>query len=117
VTSARHERPKSAEPRGSRSPKKASEGFHCLLDDGGRASQAERWRAQRPYVVSSVRSGNSFRVTFDATCHDELVALVAIERCCCSWAVWSLSAETSGSILEVAGPAAEIAALADAFGM
>jgi hypothetical protein len=68
-------------------------------------------------VVGSVRSENGFRVTFDAACHDDLVALVAIEQGCCSWADWSLSAEAAGSLLEVTGPAAEIAALADAFGL
>jgi hypothetical protein len=106
-----------SQPRRTRSPKSASEGFCCGLDDGARAGQAERWRAQRPYVISSVRSESGFRVTFHAACQDELAVLVAIEQGCCSWADWSLSADAAGSVLEVTGPAAEIAALADAFGV
>jgi arsenate reductase (thioredoxin) len=91
--------------------------FSCRLDERVRSEQAERWRDQRAYVVSSVRSENGFRVTFDPACHDRLAALVAIERVCCAWADWSLISGTAVIVLEVTGPAREIEALADAFGL
>jgi protein-tyrosine-phosphatase len=95
----------------------SSKGFLCRLDERDRSEQAERWRDQRAFVVSSVRSENGFRVTFDPACRDDLVALVAIERVCCDWADWSLTTATEVIILEVTGPAREIEALAEAFGL
>jgi arsenate reductase (thioredoxin) len=95
----------------------SSKGFSCRLDERDRSEQAERWRDQRAFVVSSVRSESGFRVTFDPTCRDDLDALVAIERVCCGWADWSLTTATEVIVLEVTGPAREIEALAEAFGL
>jgi hypothetical protein len=94
-----------------------SEGFSCELNDRDRAQQARRWKDQAIHIVRHARSEKGFRVTFDTACHDQLVALVATERECCGWANWLLTTATDGTVLEVTGPAPEIAELAGAFGL
>jgi hypothetical protein len=89
----------------------------CTLSERDLAQQSKVWHEQRPFILSHDRSDGRFRITFDRARHDRLDALVATERGCCSWAQWSLSDDATGSVLEVTGPPAEIAALADAFGL
>lgn len=95
----------------------SADGFSCGLNERDLAEQAERWEAQRSFVVDRARSANGFRVMLERSRHHELAALVATERRCCGWAEWSLADEPAGVVLEVTGPGPEIAALADAIGL
>jgi hypothetical protein len=47
----------------------------------------------------------------------EVEALVSAERSCCGWARWSVRPRSDSIEVEVAGPASEVAALADSFGV
>ncbi len=95
----------------------STHGFSCELDDKELSAQVTRWREMRPFIVAHVRFEGGLALTFDPSCHERLVSLVATEQRCCGWAAWSLTRETAGSVLEVRGPSAELAALAGAFAL
>jgi hypothetical protein len=91
--------------------------FRCTLGDDALAAQADAWRQLAGFVISSERWGSGFRLTFDGAVRERVVALVATEQGCCSWARWEVRGAGGAVELEVTGPRAEIAGLAGVFGL
>lgn len=91
--------------------------FQCDLVGRERDEQARAWKDLVRLVRGRKGIASGFRITFDPAAHDQLEVLVAIEQRCCGWANWSVIRDGAGSVLEVTGPDAEIAALAATFGL
>jgi hypothetical protein len=88
--------------------------FHCSLGDDALAAQTDAWRQLGGYVTEKERWASGFRLTFQASVYERVVALVDTEQGCCSWGRWEVR---PGPVLEVTGPPAEIDGLAKAFGL
>jgi hypothetical protein len=76
----------------------------CKLGDDQAGAQARRWvRLWRDAGLERVETKDGLRIRFrDAPAvEDELRALVAVERNCCSWARWEVRRADGGLILTV----------------
>jgi hypothetical protein len=84
----------------------------CTLGQVDAAQRADRWRALASgALVQSSVTQRGVRLVFDGTpgVADELQALAALERECCSFAAWSVRANGSQLTLEVTGDGDEAA--------
>ena len=89
----------------------------CTLGTGDRAQRAARWEALTGRALRRVsRTGRGLRLDFDAGpgVEHELRSLVALERECCAFAQWSVSAAGRRLTLEVGGDSEEAVAAAQA---
>ena len=91
--------------------------FRCDLDADALSAQSAAWRELGPAGLERELHGDRFRITFDASVYETVGALVATEQGCCSWAKWDLARQDGAAVLEVSGPAGQIASLAQAFGL
>ena len=81
----------------------------CTLDDGDRAERSTRWHAVSP-VVEETPSG--LRISTTSSNVAELRELALLERDCCAFASWDVSA-----VLDVRAESAEgVSALHGMFG-
>lgn len=77
----------------------------CTLGEADLAAQSKRWhelrrRSEAGQLVT--QSGKRVYFRADDGVLEKLNALVAIERRCCSWADWTISAAQDEVVLEVA---------------
>jgi hypothetical protein len=95
----------------------------CALDDGEGDAQVKRWmRLGRAARLERVETREGLRIRFRAKpgVEEELLALVAIESNCCSWARWEVCHADGDLMLKVSstaeGAAMAATLLADLFG-
>ncbi len=93
------------------------EEFPCELHDAEREQRVGEWSDVAAHIVGRDRLANGFRISFDLDAHARLQVLVSAEERCCGWATWTLVREETASVLDVTGPAPQITALAEAFGL
>jgi len=89
----------------------------CTLGTGDRAQRAARWEALTARALQEAsRTERGLRLVFgaDPGVEDELRSLVALERECCAFAQWSVSAAGRRLTLEVGGDSEEAVAAAQA---
>jgi len=89
----------------------------CTLGTGDRAQRAARWGALAARALRQAsRTEHGLRLVFGAGpgVEDELRSLVALERECCAFARWSVTAGGRRVTLEVSGDSQEAAAAAQA---
>jgi hypothetical protein len=94
----------------------------CTLGPEDGAARAERWRALaekgRP---SARRIGHRLEVRYELApgVHDELEALAAAERRCCSFVAWDVGRDGPHAVLRVTAPPDtpdDVASIAALFG-
>jgi hypothetical protein len=76
----------------------------CKLGDGEAGTQVRRWtRLGRDAGLGRVETEDGLRIRFRGTpaVEQELLALVAVERNCCSWARWEVRRDDGDLILNV----------------
>jgi hypothetical protein len=76
----------------------------CELGGGEIGTQAERWmRLGREAGLERAETEDGLRIRFrdEPAVEEELRALVAVERRCCSWARWEVRRADGELILEV----------------
>ena len=89
----------------------------CTLGTGDRAQRAARWEALTARALRQAsRTERGLRLVFGAGpgVEDELRSLVALERECCGFARWSVSAASGRCTLEVSGDGEAAVAAAQA---
>ena len=89
----------------------------CTLGTGDRAQRAARWEELTARALRRAsRTERGLRLVFgaDPGVEDELRSLVALERECCAFAQWSVSAAGRRLTLEVGGDSEEAVAAAQA---
>jgi hypothetical protein len=89
----------------------------CTLGTGDRAQRAARWEALTARALRQAsRTERGLRLVFDAGpgVEDELRSLIALERECCGFARWSVSAAGRRLTLEVSADSEEAVAAAQA---
>jgi hypothetical protein len=86
----------------------------CTLTSADLAAQRERWLrliAAAGAGREETPAGLRLRFRPDAGVARELERLAAVERECCAWATWTVSASADAVILAVASSGAGVAAL------
>lgn len=81
----------------------------CSLEQDGMTERRARWRALAARAgAETAPTVRGLQVSFraDEGVADELEALVALERGCCSWADWSVRPEGRQVVLDVDGDSA-----------
>lgn len=89
----------------------------CTLGTGDRAQRAARWEALAARALRQAsRTERGLCLVFDADpgVEDELRSLIALERECCGFARWSVSAAGRRLTLEISGDSQAAAAAAQA---
>ena len=89
----------------------------CTLGTGDRARRAARWAALTARALRQAsRTERGLRLVFGAGpgVEDELRSLAALERDCCAFARWSVTAADRRLTLEVSGDSEEAVAAAQA---
>ncbi len=98
----------------------AQEPVACSLNQQDLGQRAERWRALARRAEPQVtRTDSGLRLTFSAGpgVAAEVDELAALERDCCAFARWSVTAEADRVVLDVSADDAEaIAAVHGMFG-
>jgi hypothetical protein len=79
----------------------------CSLDAGNLRTQAQRWVELVGTAgidrAAAAADGVTLRFRADPAVERELRELVAVERGCCSWARWEVSADGDGALVMHAG--------------
>jgi hypothetical protein len=92
----------------------------CSLEQGDLAERRVRWQelgARASVEVASTARGLRLVFRRDPGAEDELRELAALERECCAFAAWTVSAADGSVVLEISGDSAEaIAAVQSMFG-
>jgi hypothetical protein len=86
----------------------------CTLTPADLAGQRGRWeRLAARTMTERAETADGLRLVFgpEAGAEEELRALVAVERACCSWADWTVEAGEGQLVLTVRAAGAGIAAL------
>jgi len=81
----------------------------CSLNAATRAERAARWQALGDYELE--RLDNGIRLTFAGDVHEELTQLAVLERECCAFADWTVSANTIAVTAATAEAVAAVHAL------
>jgi hypothetical protein len=89
----------------------------CTLDNGQMSERRQRWHelAGRAFVERN-ETERGLRLVFrnDTGVEDELRELAGLERDCCAFASWAVSAADGRSVLEVKGTSDEAVAAVQA---
>ena len=90
----------------------------CALGATDGAARLARWRALSDARLTVQRTPDQLVVLYRSQCgiHDELEALVAAERECCSFAEWEVARDAEHVVLRIRSDAQGLAAIVDAFG-
>jgi hypothetical protein len=79
-----------------------SELVACTLSDADLKSQQERWLALgHNFALGRRKTEDGLRLSFPyhQAIREELIALVAVENECCSWASWSVEQEGESLVM------------------
>ena len=90
----------------------------CTLTSASLAAQASRWvRLAARAMTRRAETAHGLRIFFapEPGAEEELRALVAVEKECCSWADWAVHADDGHLVLDVRATGAGVAALRGMF--
>jgi hypothetical protein len=90
----------------------------CTLGATDGAARLARWRALSDARLTVQRAPDQLVVLYRSQpgVHEELEALVAGERECCSFAEWEVTRDAEHVVLRIRSDAKGLAAIGDAFG-
>lgn len=93
---------------------KRSPTIACALGAGGQAEQTARWsRLRTSAELTRAATEDGIRLIFpaDRETEAELLALVGVEKECCSWARWTVTREDSTLVLDASSSGNGVEAL------
>jgi hypothetical protein len=90
----------------------------CTLGASDGAARLARWRALSDARLNVRRMPDHIVVLYESRpdVHEELEALVAAERECCSFADWELTRDSEHAVLRIRSDAQGLTAIVGAFG-
>jgi hypothetical protein len=88
--------------------------MRCTLTSDERVDRGRRWRALGSAQV--VNTQNGLRLSFAAAFEEEVRALAQLERECCAFAEWQVTAQDGRAVLDVTADGDAVAAVQSLFG-
>jgi hypothetical protein len=88
--------------------------MRCTLTSDQRVDRGQRWSALGSAHV--VKTQNGLRLSFPAEAEQEVRALAQLERECCAFADWQVTAQNGRAVLDVTAHGDAVAAVQSLFG-